>query len=73
MNRHERRRKAVMEKQNRFVSEYVHHLPEVGPDVLSKPGVYHTVFYHDDRCQIYDGKACNCEPDIRRFAEPNRS
>jgi hypothetical protein len=73
MNRHERRRKAAMAKHNSFVNDYVHHLPEVGPDVLRKPGVSHMVFYHDDWCRIYDGMGCNCEPKIKFFAEPKRS
>ncbi len=73
MSRHERRRRAVMQKHNKFVNEYVRHLPEVGPEVLGKPGVSHMVFYHSDQCKIYDGLACNCNPDIRLFAEPVRS
>jgi hypothetical protein len=73
MNRQERRRRAAMAKHNSFVENYVQHLPEVGPEVLSKPGVSHMVFYHDDGCRIFDGDACNCEPDIRFFAEPTRS
>ena len=73
MNRHERRRREAMQKHNKFVNEYVHHLPEVGPEVLGKPGVSHMVFYHSDRCRIYDGNACNCDPDVRIFAEPKRS
>ena len=36
MNRHQRRRRAVMDKHNSFVRDYVHHLPEAGPDVLGK-------------------------------------
>ncbi len=73
MNRHQRRRRAVMDKQNRFVQDYVQHLPEAGPDVLGKPGVSHMVCYHDEWCQTYDGSGCNCEPVIQSFAEPNRA
>lgn len=73
MNRHERRRNAAMQKQNRFVNEYVHHLPEAGPEVIGTPGVFHMVYYHDDQCRIYDGTDCNCKPDVRFFAEPKRS
>jgi hypothetical protein len=73
MNRHERRRQAAKARQNKFVDEYVRHLPEVGPEVLGQPGVTHVVFYHDDWCRIYDGSACNCEPGVRYFAEPKRS
>jgi hypothetical protein len=62
-----------MARQNRFVESYVHHLPEVGPEVLGKPGVSHMVCHHDERCPIYDGAACNCGPLIRFFAEPQRS
>jgi hypothetical protein len=36
MNRHERRPQAVMARHNRFVAEYVHHLPEVGPEALGR-------------------------------------
>ena len=71
-NRHERRRRAAMERQNRIVDEYVHHLPEVGPEDIGAPGVYHACYYHDEWCTIYDGKSCSCEPDVRIFAEPNR-
>jgi hypothetical protein len=62
-----------MQKQNKFVNEYVQHLPEVGPEALEKPGISHMVFYHDEWCKIYDGKPCNCEPEVRFFAEPKRS
>jgi hypothetical protein len=78
MNRHERRRSAAMGKQNKFVNEYVRHLPEVGPEVFGKPGVSHVVYYHDDWCKIYDAgslglASCTCNPDVRFFAEPKRS
>ena len=73
MNRHQRRRQAAMARQNRFVQDYVEHLPEVGPEALAKPGVTHLVYYHDDRCAIFDGNACSCDPHVRLFAEPKRS
>ena len=73
MNRHDRRRQAAMQRENKFVEDYVLHLPEVGPDVLGKPGVTHVVVFHDEWCRIYDGGGCNCSPDIRFFAEPKRS
>jgi hypothetical protein len=73
MNRQERRRRATRARRNAFVEDYVQHLPEVGPEVLAKPGVTHLVYYHDDGCWIFDGKACNCEPNVRLFAEPRRS
>ena len=73
MNRHQRRRQAAKARQNSFYDSYVQHLPEVGPEVLGKPGVSHVVFYHDDGCPIYGGEACNCRPDVRYFAEPGRS
>ena len=31
---------------------------------LSKPEMYDTYVYHDDWCDHYKGKPCNCEPDI---------
>jgi hypothetical protein len=78
MNRHERRRSAAERRHNRFVQDYVHHLPEVGPEVLGRPGVVHAVFYHDDDCKIYGAKemelsACTCQPYTKFFAEPKRS
>jgi hypothetical protein len=66
-----------MERHNRFVDEYVSHLPEISldalGDALGKPGITHLVYYHDEWCRIYHGQACNCEPDVRFFAEPQRS
>jgi hypothetical protein len=38
MNRHERRRQAAKARHNKFVDEYVHHLPEVGPEAMGQPG-----------------------------------
>jgi hypothetical protein len=73
LNRQERRRRAAMAKHNRFVGEYVRHLPEVGFEALGKSGVTHIVYFHDDWCRIYDGEACNCDPHVRLFAEPKRS
>jgi hypothetical protein len=74
MNRQQRRRQAAMAKQNKFVTDYVQHLPEVGPETIRKPGrVCHMVCYHDDDCTIYDGKGCNCDPDVKFFAEPERN
>ena len=77
MNRHERRRTAAQARHDKFVDEYVHHLPEISLETLQaslgKPGVFHLCFYHDEWCRIYDGDACNCKPDARVFAEPERS
>jgi hypothetical protein len=73
MNRRERRRKAAMAKHNRFFNEHIRHLPEVGPEVIGKPGISHMVCYHDERCRIYDGQMCDCQPQIKFFAEPARS
>jgi hypothetical protein len=72
MNRRERRRQAAMVRQAKFFNEYVRHLPEVGPEVLGKPVVHHIVCHHDEWCRIYDGAQCNCEPEVRFFAEPER-
>jgi hypothetical protein len=77
-NRQQRRRRAAIERQNRFVADYVSHLPEISldafGDALGKPGVRHVVVYHDDDCRIFDdGQACNCDPNVRVFAEPRRS
>ena len=72
MNRHERRRKAAIARQDKFFNDYVRHSPEVGPEVLGKPGIRHLVCQHDEWCRIYDGRQCNCDPEIRVFAEPQR-
>jgi hypothetical protein len=73
MNRRDRRRQAAINRQNRFVADYVHHLSEVGPEALGKPGITHVVCYHDEKCPIYDGKRCTCDPMVKLFAEPRRT
>jgi hypothetical protein len=62
----------TMPKRNRYVEDHVHHLPEVGPAFRGTPGrLTHTVYYHDDHCQIFvDGKRCTCDPTLRVFVEP---
>lgn len=30
-----------------------------------KKGVQHVNVYHDDWCDIYKGKPCNCNPEIK--------
>jgi hypothetical protein len=63
-----------MARHNKFVADYVHHLPEIPTDTPLEPGrVFHAVFYHDEWCSIYDSGDCNCKPDVRMFAEPKRS
>jgi hypothetical protein len=73
MNWHERRRQAAIARQNAFFNDYVSNLPEVGPEAIGKHGVTHIVCFHDNWCSIYDGEGCNCNPNIRFFAEPRRS
>jgi hypothetical protein len=74
MNRRERRRAAARARHNKFVTDYVQHLPEVDIDAVGKPGVVHRVCFHDDWCSIYDGGGvCNCRPIVKFHAEPNRS
>lgn len=65
MNRHERRRQARMSRENRFVRDYVRHLPEADLSTATEPGsIIHMVCRHDDWCSIYDNggglAACNC-------------
>ena len=31
------------------------------------------VCFDDEVCTIYDGKGCNCDPDVKFFAEPERN
>jgi len=73
MNRNERRRQAAKARQNGFFEDYVRHLPEVGPGFLGQPGITHMVCFHDDWCRIYDGEGCNCEPDVKFYAELQRT
>jgi hypothetical protein len=73
VNRHQRRRLAAIRRENRFYTDYVRHLPEAGPEDLGRPGISHVVVYHDGWCRIYDGQGCNCDPEVRFFAEPKRS
>ena len=51
-----------MDKHNRFVRDYVHHLPETGPDVLGKPGVSHMVCYHDEWYRPMTATAATANP-----------
>jgi hypothetical protein len=73
MNRHQRRRQNAMARQDQFFNDHVRHLPEVGLDVIGKPGVHHLVCFHDQWCRIYSGEACNCEPHVKVYAEPVRN
>jgi hypothetical protein len=78
MNRADRRRSRSRARrkarENRFYQTYIRHLPAVPIDAPLEPGrVYHTVFAHDDWCEIYSGRDCNCSPIVRRFVEPRRS
>jgi hypothetical protein len=73
MNRHERRAKTAMARSQKLVDDYVRHLPEVGPECMNGPGIFHMVMYHDDWCGMYKGEGCNCNPGIRFFVDPKRS
>jgi hypothetical protein len=55
------------------VQSYVRHLPEVGPEALGKPGVYHQVVHHGGWCGIFKGRDCNCDPHVKFYAEPKRT
>ena len=62
------------ERENRFYTEHIRHLPQVPLDVPYERGrVYHTVMAHDDWCEIYKGNECNCDPIVTRHIEPKRS
>jgi hypothetical protein len=76
MNRHERRKaKARKARENKFVNDYVRHLPEVSG--LELGVVTHMVCAHDDWCDIYKKggglENCTCSPTISYHAEPRRS
>jgi hypothetical protein len=77
MNRHERRKQAAMQR-SKFVDDYVKHLPEITADAaLSRPGIAHAVYLHDDWCRVmtHGGgiESCNCNPEVSYYAEPQRS
>jgi hypothetical protein len=74
MNGKWRNSAAARFQKNNFYNSYLTHLPKVdGPD-LSKPGVTHVVFFHDDWCGIYtDSRICTCNPDVEYRVEPRRS
>lgn len=46
---------------------YVAKLLDLGSDKTTFPPgtVSEVAVMHDDDCEIWDGKACNCEPDFR--------
>lgn len=74
MNRHERRRADKIARENRFYHDYIRHLPRIPINAPYERGrLYHTVSFHDDWCAIYSGGACNCNPNIVRHIEPQRS
>jgi hypothetical protein len=79
MNRHERRHAARRSRQNKFYREYVSQLPEMPLNAPFERGrMYHVAVFHDDWCSIYSKDAgtmadCNCNPIVRRYAEPRRS
>ena len=74
MNRHQRRRAARMTRHNRFYETYVRHLPRVALDAPREAGrVYHLVVHHDEWCDFYSGKPCNCQRIISQHVEPSRS
>ena len=83
-NRRNRRRAAALNRKservrsrhNAFFRSYIRHLPEVEPDAPLEPGrVYHVVFAHHDNCAFYATERladCTCDPQVRRFVEPER-
>ena len=32
---------------------------------FTKPAVHHMDIFHDDWCAIFQGKPCNCNPDVK--------
>jgi hypothetical protein len=85
MNRHERRRQNAKARHNKFVGQYVQHLPELTAEQFSErffggePGaLFHVACYHEEWCSIYD-KAngtladCNCNPTVKYHEDPRRT
>ena len=31
---------------------------------IDKAGVWHVTVYHDDRCSVFRGGGCDCEPEV---------
>jgi len=63
MNRHERRRAKALEQRR---TGYMHRLlaAYANGSIPITPGVSHIVVQHDSWCGIYQGRCCNCVPDI---------
>ena len=63
-----------MAGENKFYNDYVRHLPQVPLDAPIERGrIHHLVVHHDEWCAVYDGKDCNCDPNVSRHVEPERS
>jgi hypothetical protein len=78
VNRHQRRAAARNRRRhNRFYDDYIRHLPRVPLNApLERGRVYHAVFFHDPWCRFYDRERiedCDCNVEVRRFIEPERS
>lgn len=72
MNRHQRRRAARL-KRDKYYEDYIRHLPKQDSDAPMEQGVYHVVLFHDEWCGVFKGGECNCEPEVERYQEPQRS
>jgi hypothetical protein len=91
VNRHDRRRAAKLRREqpsaavearqaeaDRYISDYVLHLPTVHPAAPEEPRrVYHICFFHRDGCRaLVTGQHdtdCTCNPVVTKHIEPVRS
>lgn len=63
MNRHDRRAAAARERKN---TGYLGRVITAMQDKMGKPGVATASIFHDNWCELYQGKGpnCTCDPDI---------
>ena len=60
-----------MKKPGKTIPQYVRkllYLQRIGA-LPREMGLHLVTVYHDDWCGIYQGKPCNCDPDIRLKAQ----
>lgn len=49
-----------MKKRPKYLDALRQHLRESA----AEPGVHHVEVRHDDDCRIFDGAACDCDPEV---------
>jgi hypothetical protein len=69
-----RQRRAMRARADKLYEDYLRHLPKVPLDQpLERGRVHHLMYFHDDRCGIWERGECTCNPTVERRVEPVRS